>query len=150
MTWRAVPLAAVALALWAPAASAQGVGFLSENERLASYCAGVSEARLRDLNEFLKNQCTGSKRRECRETAAELEKAELRDRRLWDYLTRQIIASRDQGKREKTLSQNAIAKGNNDWLTCKRRDPRAPAEELLVCRESQGCLIDARFGFLDQ
>ncbi|CAN5388298.1 hypothetical protein BH10PSE6_BH10PSE6_07360 [soil metagenome] len=150
MKGRLGPLVVVALALWGPSASAQGVGFLTENERLASYCAGVSEARMRDMAEFLTNQCAGSTRRECRETAAELEKAKVRDQRLWDYLTRQIITSREQGKREKTLSQTTIAKGNNDWLTCKRRDPRQPAEELLVCRESQGCLIEARFGFLDQ
>lgn len=105
---------------------------------------------MRDMGEFLKNQCAGSTRRECREMAEELEKAKVRDRRLWDYLTRQIITSREQGKREKTLATNTIAKGNNDWLTCKRRDPRQPSEELLVCRETEGCLIDARFGFLDQ
>ena len=139
----------VGMALWAPAAGAQGVGFLTEQERLASYCAGVSEARMRDMSAFLKNQCAGSTRRECREMAEEL-KVKVRDRRLWDYLTRQIITSREQGKREKTLSANTIAKGDNDWLTCKQRDPRKPAEELLVCRESQGCLMDARFGFLDQ
>jgi hypothetical protein len=149
MKWQLGPLV-VGLALCTSAASAQGVGFLTENERLASYCAGVSEARMRDMTEFLANQCTGSTRRECRDTATELEKAKLRDRRLWDYLTRQIITSREQGKREKTLSQITIAKGSNDWLTCKRRDLRKPPEELLVCRESQGCLIDARFGFLDQ
>jgi hypothetical protein len=148
--WRLVPLLIVGVALWAPGAGAQGVGFLTEQERLASYCAGVSEARMRDMSEFLKNQCVGSKRRECRERAEELEKAKVRDRRLWDYLTRQIIMSREQGKREKTLSTTTIAKGNNDWLTCKQRDPAKPAEELLVCRESQGCLIDSRFGFLDQ
>lgn len=150
MMWRLCPLVIVGMALWSPATKAQGVGFLTEQERLASYCAGVSEARMRDMNEFLKNQCAGSKRRECRETADELEKAKLRDRRLWDYLTRQIITSRDQGRREKALSTGTIAKGNNDWLACKQRDPRKPAEELLACRESQGCLIDARFGFLDQ
>jgi hypothetical protein len=150
MMWRLCPLLIVVMALWAPAAGAQGVGFLTEQERLASYCAGVSEARMREMSEFLKNQCVGSTRRECREMAEELEKAQVRDRRLWDYLTRQIIASREQGKREKTLSQATIAKGNNDWLACKRRDPRKPADELLICRESQGCLIDARFSFLDQ
>jgi hypothetical protein len=148
--WRPGPLLIVGLALWAPATVAQGVGFLTEQERLASYCAGVSEARLRDMTEFLKNQCVASKRRECREMTEELEKAKLHDRRLWDYLTRQIITSREQGKREKTLSANTIAKGNNDWLACKRRDPRKPADELLACRESQGCLMDVRFGFLDQ
>lgn len=149
MKGRLGALVVVALALWAPSASAQGVGFLTEHERLASYCAGVSEARMRDMTEFLTGQCAGSTRRECRETTAELEKAKVHDQRLWDYLTRQIITSREQGKREKTLSQTTIAQGNNDWLTCKRRDPRKPAEELLVCRESQGCLIEARFGFLD-
>ena len=136
--------------LGASASQAQGVGFLTEQERLASYCAGVSEARLRDMEEFLKTQCAGSTRRECRETAEAMEKAKVQDRRLWDYLTRQIIASREQGRREKALSAATIAKGNNDWLACKRRDPARPADELLACRESQGCLIDARFGFLDQ
>jgi hypothetical protein len=149
MMWRVGPLLIAGMMLWVPAAGAQGVGFLTEHERLASYCAGVSEARMRDMNAFLKNQCTGSKRRECRETAEELEKAKVRDRRLWDYLTRQIITSREQGKREKMLSTATIAKGDSDWLTCKQRDPRKPAEELRVCRESQGCLMDARFGFLD-
>jgi hypothetical protein len=147
---RLCPLVLVGLALWAPAARAQGVGFLTEQERLASYCAGVSEARMREMTEFLQNQCTSSTRRECRDMTEELEKTKVRDRRLWDYLTRQIITSREQGKREKTLATNMIAKGNNDWLTCKRRDPGKPAEDLLICRETQGCLIDARFGFLDQ
>lgn len=150
MMRRIGPLAIACVALGAPAAAAQGVGFLTEHERLASYCAGVSEARLRDMTEFLQRQCAGSTRRDCREMAEELEKAKVRDRRLWDYLTRQIIASRDQGAREKALSTRAIAKGNNDWLACRQRDPRKPAEDLLACRESQGCLMDVRFGFLDQ
>ena len=111
MMWRLGPLLIVGMALWAPAAGAQGVGFLTEQERLASYCAGVSEARMRDMSEFLKNQCAGSKRRECREMAEELEKAKVRDRRLWDYLTRQIITSREQGKREKTLSTSDDRQG---------------------------------------
>ena len=149
MMRRLRPLLVAGVVLWAPAAGAQGVGFLTEQERLASYCAGVSEARMREMSEFLKNQCTASKRRECRETAEELEKAKIFDRRLWDYLTRQIIASREQGRRERRLSTATIAKGNDDWLACKRRDPRKPAEELLVCRETQGCLIDSRFSFLD-
>ena len=34
--------AGLGLALWATVAAAQGVGFLTEQERLASYCAGVS------------------------------------------------------------------------------------------------------------
>lgn len=149
MAWRLGPLVIVTAAFWAPACGAQGVGFLTEQERLASYCAGVSEARMRDMSEFLKTSCASSSRRECRETAEELDKAKARDRRLWDYLARQIINSREQGRREKALSTAAIAKGDSDWLACKRRDPRKPAEELLACRESQGCLMDARFGFLD-
>jgi len=150
MVRRLGALLIVGMALCAPPAGAQGVGFLTEQERLASYCAGVSEARLRDMGEFLKERCAGSERRECRETAQELEKAKAQDRRLWDYLTRQITTSREQGRREKTLSANTIAKGNDDWLACRQRDPGKPAEELLACRESQGCLIDARFGFLDR
>lgn len=150
MMRRIGPLAIACLALWAPAAAAQGVGFLTEHERLASYCAGVSEARLRDMSEFLQRRCAGSTRRECRETAEALEKAKVRDRRLWDYLTRQIIASRDRGPREKTLSTQAIAKGNDDWLACRQRDPGTPAEALPACRESQGCLMEMRFGFLDR
>ncbi|MCW5735424.1 MAG: hypothetical protein KIS73_14925 [Enhydrobacter sp.] len=140
----------VGMAMWSPAATAQGVGFLTEHERLSSYCAGVFDARIRDINEFLKSQCTNSKRRDCREAAEELEKAKVRDRRLWDYLTRQIITSREQGKRERTLSTAAIAKGGSDWLACKQRDVRKPAEELLACREVQICLIEAHFDFLDQ
>lgn len=138
-------------AAWAPTAHAQGVGFLTEQQRLASYCAGVSEARMLEMNDFLKGQCTGkSTRKECRDTAEELEKAKIRDRRLWDYLTRQIFTSRDQGSRERTLAQKSIAKGNSDWLGCKLRDPTKRPEDLLICRESRGCMIDARFGFLDE
>lgn len=85
------------MALRAPAAGAQGVGFLTEQEWMASCCAGVSEPRLRDMSAFLKSQ--GDRPGQ---------------RRLAD-----------------------------------RRDPRKPAAELLVCRESQGCLIEARFGLLD-
>jgi hypothetical protein len=140
----------VGVALWPVVAAAQGVGFLTEQQRLASYCAGVSEARMREMELFLKEQCSASTRRECKDTAEALGQAKLRDRRLCDYLTRHVFTSRDQGQREKTLAQKQIAKGNDDWLTCKRRDPSKRPEELLVCRESQGCLIDARFGFLDQ
>jgi hypothetical protein len=140
----------MSLALGGAMAQAQGVGFLTEQERLASYCAGVSEARIREMSEFLKAQCTGSSRKECREVSDELEKAKVRDRRLWDYLTRQIFTSKEQGRREKALAQTAIAKGNADWLACKRRDFGTPPEALLVCRDSDGCQIDARFGFLDQ
>ena len=142
--------AGVALALWAAAAEAQGVGFLTEQERLASYCAGVSESRMRNMELFLKKQCTGSTRRECKDIAEQLATAKVRDKRLWDYLTRQIFTSRDQGRKERTLDQRQIAKGDDDWLTCERRDFGKKPEDLLVCRDSQGCLIDARFGFLDQ
>jgi len=145
--WTAVGLG---LALWAPAAAAQSVGFLTEQQRLASYCAGVSEARMREMELFLKEQCAGSTRRECKDTAEALEQAKVRDRRLWDYLTRHVFTSRDAGPRERTLAQRQIAKGNDDWLACKRRDPGKRPEELLVCRDSQGCLIDARFGYLDE
>ncbi len=139
------------LAAWAPAAQAQGVGFLTEQERLASYCAGVSEARMLEMSDFLKGQCAGnSTRKECGETAEALERAKVRDRRLWDYLTRQIFTSREQGSRERALAQKSIAKGNSDWLACRLRDPTKRPEDLVVCRDTQGCLIDARFGFLDQ
>jgi hypothetical protein len=150
MRWL-VAVIGLGFAVWAPAARAQGVGFLTEQERLASYCAGVSEARMLSMNDFLKAQCAdGTTRKECRETTEELERARIRDRRLWDYLTRQIFTSRDQGNRERTLAQRVIAKGNGDWLACKLRDPTKRADDLLVCRDTQGCLIDARFGFLDQ
>ena len=129
-------------------AAAQGVGFLTEQERLASYCAGVSEARMRELDEFLKNKCTGSDRKECRETLDELVRSQRMDRRLWTYLTAQIFTSKEQGPREKVLSQKEMARGSDDWLACKRRRPDQRADDLLICRESQGCLIDARFSFL--
>lgn len=139
------------LAAWAPASRAQGVGFLTEQQRLASYCAGVSESRMLEMNDFLKAQCSGSStRKECRDTTEALAQAKIRDRRLWDYLTRQIFTSREQGSRERTLAQKAIAKGNSDWLACKLRDRTKRPEDLLVCRDTQGCQIDARFGFLDQ
>ena len=70
------------------------------------------------------------------------------DRRLWAYLTAQIFTSNEQGPREKELAQRAMVKGNDDWLACKRRAPDKTAEELLICRESQGCLIGPRFSFL--
>ncbi|HSI02245.1 MAG TPA: hypothetical protein VLA02_16720 [Reyranella sp.] len=149
MAWRLCLLAGLGLAATIPTAEAQGVGFLTENERRASYCAGVSEARLREVGEFLKAQCADSNRKECREASDALETARIRDHRLWDYLTRQIFTSRDQGKREKRLAETAIAKGTGDWLACKRRDFGKPAHDLLVWRDSEGCLIDARFGFLD-
>ena len=116
------------LAAWASAARAQGVGFLTEQARLASYCAGVSEARMLDMNDFLKGQCAGnSTRKECRDTAEALEPAKIRDRRLWDYLTRQIFTSKEQGSRERALAQRSIAKGNRrlDGLQAARSDQAA-------------------------
>jgi len=139
---------AMGLALWASQTMAQGVGFLTEQERLASYCAGVSEARMRELDEFLKAKCAGSDRKECRDTLDELVRAQRSDRRLWAYLTSQIFTSKEQGPKEKALSQKEMARGSDDWLACKRRNPNQPSDDLLICRESQGCLIDARFGFL--
>jgi len=100
MAWRLCLLAGLGLAAANATAEAQGVGFLTENERLASYCAGVSEARLREMGEFLKAQCIGSTRKECREVSDELEKAKVRERRLWDYLTRQIFTSPREQKTE--------------------------------------------------
>jgi len=145
---RGLCLLAAGLALTASQAGGQGVGFLTEQERLASYCAGVSETRIRELEEFLKDKCTGSSRQECRETIDELARAQQMDRRLWAYLTGQIFTSREQGPREKALSQKELARGGDDWLACKRRRYGQRAEDLMICRESQGCLIDARFSLL--
>jgi hypothetical protein len=144
---RRLALAGV-LAMATSLAMAQGVGFLTEQERLASYCAGVSEARTRELDGFLKSKCIGSDRKECRDSLDELERAQKMDRRLWGYLTSQIFTSKEHGPKEKVLSQTEMARGGDDWLGCKRRSPDKPAEDLLICRESQGCLIDARFSFL--
>ena len=141
-------LAMAGLAMATSLAIAQGVGFLTEQERLASYCAGVSEARMRELDGFLKNKCAGSDRKECRDSLDELERAQKMDRRLWGYLTGQIFTSKEHGPKEKLLSQTEMARGSDDWLGCKRRSPDKRAEDLLICRESQGCLIDARFSFL--
>ena len=129
-------------------AVAQGVGFLTEQERLVSYCAGVSESRMRELAEFLRSECAGSNRKECRESLDELVRTQRMDRRLWAYLTAQIFTSKEQGQREKTLAQKEVARGSDDWLACKRRRPDQNTDDLLICRESQGCLIEARFSFL--
>jgi hypothetical protein len=111
------------LAIVGAQAWAQGVGFLTEQERLASYCAGVSEARRREFNEFLKTKCAGSDRKECRDSLDELVRAQRMDRRLWTYLTNQIFTSKEQGPKEKALSQKEMARGSDDWLACKRRRP---------------------------
>jgi hypothetical protein len=145
LAWAGVAMAGLMMAGWA---MAQGVGFLTEQERLASYCAGVSEARMRELDQFLKGKCVGSDRKECRDSLDELERAQKMDRRLWGYLTGQIFNAKDHGPKEKVLSQTEMARGGDDWLGCKRRSPDKRAEDLLICRESQGCLIDARFSFL--
>ena len=151
MTRRWRLLAVVGLAIAASQAMAQGVGFLTEQERLASYCAGVSEVRMRDIDEFLKSKCVGSDRKECRESLDELVRAQRMDRRLWAYLTTQIFTDKkEHGTKEKVLSQKEMARGSDDWLSCKRRNSDKPADDLLICRESQGCLIDARFSFLPQ
>jgi len=141
-------LAAAGLMLAAGQATAQGVGFLTEQQRLASYCAGVSESRMRELDEFLKGKCAGSNRKECRESTDELVRTQRMDRRLWTFLTAQIFTSREQGPKEKALSQKEVARGSDDWLACQRRAPGQSADDLLICRESRGCLIDARFSFL--
>lgn len=141
-------LAAAGVMLAVPQATAQGVGFLTEQQRLASYCAGVSESRMRELDEFLKGKCAGSNRKECRESTDELVRAQRMDRRLWTFLTAQIFTSREQGPKEKALSQKEVARGSDDWLACQRRGPGQSADDLLICRESRGCLIDARFSFL--
>jgi hypothetical protein len=148
MTRRGRLLALAGVVIVASQAVAQGVGFLTEQERLASYCAGVSEARMRELGDFLKTKCAGSDRKECRDSLDDLERAQKMDRRLWAYLTAQIFTSKEHGPKEKLLSQTEMARGSDDWLGCKRRSPDKRAEDLLICRESQGCLIDTRFSFL--
>ena len=146
---RGVIAVAMVLALWAGSDSlAQGVGFLTEQQRLASYCTGVSEARVRELNDFLKVDCAGSKRKECAAAADELARAQVMDRRLWAYLMKEIFTSKDQGPRERALSYGQMTKGGDDWVACKRRPPRTDPDSLPVCRESRGCLIGERFSFL--
>lgn len=130
------------------AAPAQGVGFLTEQQRLASYCTGVFEARMRDLNDFIKVDCAGPRRKECDRAADELGRAQIMDRRLWAYLTRDIFASKDQGPRERALAYAAMTKGGDDWAACKRHSPQADADRYPACREPQGCLDPARFQFL--
>jgi hypothetical protein len=140
--------ALVALSGGAPRVSAQGVGFLTEQQQLASYCAGVSESRKRELNDFIKNECAGSRRKECTAAADALGRAQILDRRLWAYRTTESFTSKDQGPRERALAQRAIDRGGNDWVACSRRPSGTSPDDLLICRESQGCLIDARFSFL--
>lgn len=127
---------------------AQGVGFLTEQQRLASYCTGVSEARMRELNDFIKIDCAGSKRKECERAADELGRAQIMDRRLWSYLMSQIFASKEQGPRERALAYSAMTKGGDDWAACKRRPSRSDPDNFPACRDSRGCLIIERFSFL--
>jgi hypothetical protein len=82
MMWRLGPLLLVGVARRMPAAAAEGLGFLTEPERLASYCAGVSGARMSDMSAFLASQCGGSQRHECGEVLEALEKANAHDRLL--------------------------------------------------------------------
>jgi hypothetical protein len=127
--------------------AAQPLSFLTEQQKLASYCAGVSESRLRELGDLVKNDCANSKRRDCVKAGDDLGKAQIMDRRLWSYLN-DLYTSKDFGSRQKMLSQQAMGKGSEDWTACKRRPPGQQADDLPVCRESLGCLIDVRFSFL--
>jgi len=147
MKYRSAMLGLALLAI-ATGAMAQAVGFLTEKQELASYCAGVSETRVRNLQDFIKAQCTGSTRKECRDAEEELGKQQIMDRRLWAYLTKEIFTSPDQTRIEKVLSQKALRKGSDDWMACERRPSDKQIDDLLVCRESHGCLIEARFRFL--
>ncbi len=140
-------LLAIAVAAGAAAAAAQDVGFLTEPQRLASYCAGVSEARMRQLENFIKTQCAGSKRKECRDAESDFDKAKIMDRRLWSFLTTEIINSPDQGPKGKAWSQRVMMQGSDDWVSCQKR-PAGQRDTTLPCREAQGCLIEARFRFL--
>lgn len=143
-TW-AVAIAAVAGI--AVAALAQPVSFLTTEQRLASYCAGVSESRVRQLEAFLKTECASSQRKECRETREDLDKQKIMDRRLWQFLTTEIIESKDIDAKAKAWSQTVMARGGDDWTMCQRR-PADQRGDTLPCREANSCLIEARFRFL--
>jgi hypothetical protein len=127
--------------------TAQPLSFLTEQQKLTSYCAGVSESRLRELGDFIKTDCASSKRRECVKAGDDLVKAQTMDSRLWAYLN-DLYTSKDVGSRQKILSQQSMAKGSEDWIACKRRPAGQAADDLPACRESLGCLIDVRFSFL--
>jgi hypothetical protein len=140
-------LAITATAGVAAAALAQPVGFLTEQQRLASYCAGVSEARMRQLETFIKSECASSQRRECREATDNLDKQKVMDRRLWDFLKEEIYNNKDQGKNERKWSITVMSRGSDDWTSCQRL-PVNQRGDTLPCREANGCLIDTRFRFL--
>ncbi len=138
---------AVTVAL-ASAAVAQPPSFLTEEERLVSYCAGVSESRIRSLDQFLKIQCAASTRRECKDADADLKRAKKLDARMWVFLTEKIYTSDERGKSAKELAPKMTAKGSDDWFACQHRLPTQRPDDLLACRETQGCQIEARFKFL--
>jgi hypothetical protein len=131
-----------------PPVAAQGVGFLTEQQQLASYCTGALESRIRELGEFIKSECDRSHRKECAAALGDLDRAQAMDRRLWAYVTTKIFASEDQGPLERALAQRAMDKGGNDWFACNHRDPRTSPDDLAACREAKSCLIDSRFSFL--
>ena len=132
----------------AASAAAQAPSFLTEEEKLASYCAGVSESRMRALEQFLKTQCAASTRRECKDATADLARAKKLDVRLWAFLTEKIYTSDERGKLAKDLAPKMTAKGSDDWFTCQHRPPTQRPDDLLACRETQGCQVEARFPFL--
>jgi hypothetical protein len=91
-----------------------GEGLVHEKAKAPTIAPGVSEARMRELDEFLKNKCAGSDRKECRDGLDELVRAQRMDRRLWAYLPSQIFTSKEQGPKEKALSQKEMARGSDD------------------------------------
>jgi hypothetical protein len=129
-------------------ASAEPLSFLTEQQKLASYCAGVSESRLRELRDFIKSQCASSSRRECITASEDLSKAENMDDRLWKYLKADVYAYKSSGERQKLLSQEAMGKGGEDWLACKRRLRGQAPEDLPACRQVQSCLNPQGLTFL--
>ncbi len=142
-------LAAAAMtSAMATSAGAQSPSFLTEEEKLVSYCAGVSESRMRSLETFLKTQCAASTRRECKDASADLARAKQLDVRLWAYLTEKIYTSDERGKSAKDLAPKMTAKGSDDWFTCQHRLPTQRPDDLLACRETQGCQVEERFPFL--
>ncbi|MFI5000191.1 MAG: hypothetical protein ACHQK9_09960 [Reyranellales bacterium] len=142
-------LAAVAMTVaLASAAGAQSPTFLTEEERLVSYCAGVSESRIRSIEEFLKAQCATSTRRECKDAASDLQKAKTLDRKFWAYLTEKIYTSDERGPEAKVLAPKMTAKGSDDWFACQHRPATQRPDDLLACRETQGCQVEKRFLFL--
>ena len=146
--WLRLLAAAAMTSVMATSADAQSPSFLTEEERLVSYCAGVSESRMRSLDQFLKTQCAASTRRECKDAAADLARAKKLDVRLWAFLTEKIYTSDERGKSAKDLAPKMTAKGSDDWFTCQHRLPTQRPDDLLACRETQACQVEARFSFL--